>query len=53
MIGCLEEGIIMGRPRKVRNPIWLKFHRYVLGRSINFIAEKYKVSTRTVWRYLK
>ena len=43
----------MGRPRKIRNPIWLKIHRYFLGRSIDYIANRYKVSKRTVWRYLK
>ena len=42
----------MGRPRKIKNPIWLKMRRKLLGNSINYIAEKYKVSTRTVWRYL-
>ena len=42
----------MARPRKIKNPMWLKFHRYFLGRSIDYIAERYKVSKRTVWRYL-
>ena len=42
----------MGRPRKIKNPIWLKIRRHFLGNSIDYIAEKYKVSTRTVWRYL-
>lgn len=43
----------MGRPRKVKNPIWIKIHRHFLGKSIEEIMARYKISRRTVFRYLK
>ncbi len=43
----------MGRPRKVNNTFWLKFTKKYLGYSVDYLAHKYKVSKRTIWRYLK
>ena len=43
----------MGSPRKVNNTFWVKFYRNYMGYSINYLANKYKVSKRTIWRYLK
>ena len=43
----------MGRPRKIKDTFWLKFYRNWFGYSINYLAKKYKVSERTIWRYLK
>ena len=43
----------MARPRKIRHRFWLLFHRNVRGKSIDWLANRYKVSKRTVWRYLK
>ena len=42
-----------GRPRKVKRTFWLKFCKNYLGYSVGFLANKYKVSKRTIWRYLK
>ena len=43
----------MARPRKIRHRFWLLFHRKIRGKSIGWLANRYKVSKRTVWRYLK
>ena len=43
----------MGRPRKIRSRFWLIWYRKIRGKSIDWIANKYKVSKRTVWRRLK
>ena len=42
----------MARPRKVKNLVWVWFYRNIMGRSISWIARRYGVSNRTVWRYL-
>ena len=42
-----------GRPRKIRSKFLVKFYRNIMGYSVNYLAEKYKVSKRTIWRYLK
>ena len=46
------EVVVMARPRKIRYPIWGKFFKKV-GYSVGHLANKYKVSKRTIWRYLK
>ena len=43
----------MARPRKINSWFWVWFYRKIMGRSICWIAKKYGVSKRTVWRYLK
>ncbi len=43
----------MGRPKKIRSKFWLIWYRKVRGKSIDWIANRYKVSKRTVWRHLK
>jgi Mor family transcriptional regulator len=43
----------MGRPRKVKHPFWVQFYRKFFGYSIKHLANKYEVSERTIWRYLK
>ena len=43
----------MARPRKISSWFWVWFHKRIMGRSVSWIAKKYKVSKRTVWRYLK
>jgi hypothetical protein len=43
----------MGRPRKIKHRFWLIFHRKIRGKSIDWLANKYKVSKRTIWRHLK
>ena len=46
------EEMVMGRPRKIKYAIWLKLYRRI-GFSVGHLANKYKVSKRTIWRYLK
>ena len=43
----------MGRPRKINSWFWVWFYRKIMGKSISWIAKRYNVSKRTVWRYLK
>jgi Mor family transcriptional regulator len=43
----------MARPRKVKNTFWVKFYKNWIGYSIGKLANKYNVSKRTIWRYLK
>tara|TARA_R100001082_G_scaffold61493_3_gene34311 strand:- start:659 stop:790 length:132 start_codon:yes stop_codon:yes gene_type:complete len=43
----------MARPRKIKSKFWLMWYRKIRGKSIDWIANKYKVSKRTVWRRLK
>lgn len=43
----------MSRPRKIKWPIWVHYYRKFRGKSIDWIANRYNVSQRTVWRYLK
>jgi|TARA_R110002012_G_scaffold179021_2_gene344441 predicted transcriptional regulator len=43
----------MARPKKIKWPFWLWFHRKIMGESVSKLAKRYKVSKRTVWRYLK
>ena len=43
----------LGRPKKIKNVFWLRFTKKYLGYSVNYLAGKYKVSKRTIWRYLK
>ena len=48
-----EGGYLMARPRKIRSKFWLIWYRKIRGKSIDWIANRYKVSKRTVWRHLK
>ena len=43
----------MGRPKKVNNTFWLRFRKNWMGYTIDMLANKYNVSKRTIWRYLK
>ena len=43
----------MARPRKIRNRFWLLWYRKIRGKSIAWLANRYNVSNRTIWRYLK
>ncbi len=43
----------MGRPRKIKNDFLLKIRRRLFRQSVDWLAEKYKVSKRTIWRHLK
>ena len=43
----------MARPRKINSKFWVHYYRKFRGKSIRWIANKYNVSKRTVWRYLK
>ena len=47
------EVMVMGRPRKINNTFWLKFFKKVMRYSVGDLANKYKVSKRTIWRRLK
>ena len=42
----------MARPRKINSWFWVWFHKKMMGRSISWIARRYRVSNRTIWRYL-
>jgi hypothetical protein len=53
LMDFLERRCLMARPRKIKHSIFVKIQRNVFGRSINWLANKYKVSKRTIWRYLK
>ena len=46
-------GGAMARPRKINSKFWVHYYRRFRGKSIKWIADKYNVSKRTVWRYLK
>jgi hypothetical protein len=48
-----ERRCLVARPRKIKHSIFVKIQRNIFGRSIGWLANKYKVSKRTVWRYLK
>jgi len=43
----------MARPKKIKYPFWVRFNRWFFGYSIKHLAERYNVSERTIWRYLK
>jgi Mor family transcriptional regulator len=43
----------MARPKKIKHTFWVQFYRHWLGYSIGYLAKKYDVSERTIWRYLK
>ena len=43
----------MGRPRKIKSRLFLKFYKKFMRYSVGDLAIKYKVSKRTIWRYLK
>ena len=43
----------MARPRKIRSKFCFLLYRKIRGKSIDWIANRYKVSKRTVWRRLK
>jgi Mor family transcriptional regulator len=45
--------VLMGRPRKIRSKFWLIYYRKIRGKSIEWLAHKYNVSKRTIWRHLK
>ena len=46
-------GGAMASPRKINSKFWVHYYRRFRGKSIRWIADKYNVSKRTVWRYLK